>query len=176
MITMVTRFNNKLAEWAHELSKGMSLRQVEIKTKISYATVSGLLDGRQPNAETIIRFARGFNQDIPSALRLAGYDDIAEMWESGTSVEEEVEPNFKSSRADREIKSPDDADMEQPFPPDEDPVMRDTFGYLGRVAKELPPGPARDAYLDNLRRNADDNMELIRKMLGEGDENKKEGE
>lgn len=82
---MPVRYNNKLAEWAQRIideHNGLSLRQVENRTNIAATTVMSILQGRQPNAETIIRFAKGFGEDIPTALRLAGYDDIAEVWEN----------------------------------------------------------------------------------------------
>ena len=82
---MPVRVNTKLAEWVEEVKGNLSTRQVEIKAGISYATVSAMLNGRTPSAETIIRFARAFGKDVPAALRLAGYEDIAEMWESGAA-------------------------------------------------------------------------------------------
>jgi len=89
---MGVRHNNELALWAKELIGDMSLRQVEIRTGVSYATISSLVQGRNPNADTVIRFARGFQQDVPAALRLAGYEDIAKIWEGEAAAPKPEEP------------------------------------------------------------------------------------
>ncbi len=169
---VMSTFNNNLAEWAKSLVGILSLRQAEYKTGVSYSTIQNIIIGRKVGAESIIRFARGFHQDIPTALRMAGYDDIAEMWEGGVHIEDEVEPRFKAPK-EPHTPPPDVENMEQPFPPENDPVMQDTFGYLGRVAKTIPPGPAREAYLASLRANADANREFLRKMTEDKVDKKK---
>lgn len=96
---MPVRVNNRLAEWVSRVKGERSTRQVEIKTGVSYATVSAMLNGRTPSAETIIRFARAFGEDVPAALRLAGFEDIADMWETGAAPTQ-AEPDIY---ADREL-------------------------------------------------------------------------
>lgn len=86
---MTTYHNAQLGQWVRdtlEENGGLSLRQAEQRTKISYMTIKGLLEGRQVNAETIMRFASAFQKEIPYALRLAGYNDLAELWEQRESV------------------------------------------------------------------------------------------
>lgn len=82
---MGVRWNNDLAAWVNQLKGEMSLRQVENRTSIPYSTISNMAMGRVPTAETLIRFATAFHEDVPSALRLAGYDDLAETWETGAA-------------------------------------------------------------------------------------------
>lgn len=99
---MPVRVNNELAEWVASVKGNRSSRQVEIKTGVSYATVAAMLNGRTPSAETIIRFARAFAEDVPAALRLAGYDDIAEMWETGAAPTQVAESPFRYGELTRE--------------------------------------------------------------------------
>jgi hypothetical protein len=82
---MRVRWNTELAEWARGVVGDRSLRQAEIRTGISHMTVKSILEGRQPSAETLIRFAAAFDEDVAAALRLAGYEDIAEVWETGAA-------------------------------------------------------------------------------------------
>lgn len=94
---MAVTYNNKLAEWAKELLSShniLTLRQAEYRTHISYTAVKHLLDGRVPDAVTIIRFASAFGASIPEALRLAGHEDIAETWETGRQPED---PNWPAA-------------------------------------------------------------------------------
>ena len=91
----MSAFNKDLAEWAKALVGGLSYRQVEIRTGVSYATVPNVLVGRKVGAETIIKFAVGFDADVGEALRLAGYNEISDIWETGAyqkPPEEEPEP------------------------------------------------------------------------------------
>lgn len=78
----VKQYNNGLAEWAKEVVGSMTLRQAENKSGITYSTISNILHGRVPDAVLLIRFAAAFGKDIGEALRLAGYDDIAELWQN----------------------------------------------------------------------------------------------
>lgn len=82
---MPVRYNDGLAEWVNRLVAGHSLRQVEIRTRVPFTTIGAMKQGRTPNADTIIRFASAFGEDVAAALRLAGYDDIAEVWEKGAA-------------------------------------------------------------------------------------------
>jgi hypothetical protein len=61
-----------------------SLRQTGKRVDIPYTTIKNMKDGRQVSAETVILFARAFSQDIPTALRLARYEDLAALWEQRT--------------------------------------------------------------------------------------------
>jgi transcriptional regulator with XRE-family HTH domain len=90
---MRSRLNNNLANWITGIvtkpdGTRLTLRQVEAKTGIPYSTVKALLDGRNVSPETIIRFAEAFHVSIPEGLRLAGFDDIAEIWETGAAPQQ----------------------------------------------------------------------------------------
>lgn len=103
---MTTNHNAELGEWVKrtlEENGGLSLRQAEQRTKISYMTIKGLIEGRQVNAETILRFASAFQKEIPYALRLAGYHDLAELW-----AQKESAP---SPQSPPEASDPEDADF-----------------------------------------------------------------
>jgi transcriptional regulator with XRE-family HTH domain len=90
---MRSRLNNNLADWITGIvtkpdGTRLTLRQVEAKTGIPYSTVKALLDGRNVSPETIIRFAEAFHVSIPEGLRLAGFEDIAEIWETGAAPQQ----------------------------------------------------------------------------------------
>ncbi len=104
---MRVRWNEALADWAKSVVGDRSLRQLEIKTGISHMTIRALLDGRQPSPETIIRFASAFEEDVAAALRLAGYEDLAETWETGAA------PQVVRERADGEYRVKDEFSQEE---------------------------------------------------------------
>lgn len=88
---MAVEQNNKLAKWLAEAIAergGLTLRQVEVRTGVSYSTVNNVLNGRVPDAATLILLGDGLGQDsqsIASVLRIAGHDRMAEVWEKHTS-------------------------------------------------------------------------------------------
>jgi len=63
----------------------VTLRQAQIRTGVAHTTIQDILRGRQPGSETVIRLASGFGEDVAVALRLAGHEDIAEVWETGAA-------------------------------------------------------------------------------------------
>jgi hypothetical protein len=104
--SMPVRFNNALAEWVDSLIGEHSLRQAEIKTRIPFTTLANMKSGRIPTAETIIRFASAYGENVPAALRLAGYDDIADAWEKDrTDVPDPATPSL-SPRCHRHAACP----------------------------------------------------------------------
>lgn len=125
---MPVQYNNNLADWAKNVVKGLSLRQVEIKTGVTYSTTKNILDGRVPEATILIRFAGAFGEDIPEVLRLGGYADIADLWDQGQTrteknraseaiqentvelVYETAEENYPQLQAYYEGMAPEDRD------------------------------------------------------------------
>lgn len=107
---MPVKYRTEMAGWAESILKerGLTLRMAEIATGVSYTTINNIVKGRVPEPTILIRFAAGMGQDVAGALRLAGLDDIAQMWESGRYPREaiEVEPaedGAEAQRARREI-------------------------------------------------------------------------
>ena len=89
---MVKR-SEAFTEWVKRVleERGVtSARQAEKCTGISYGTIQSTINGRIPSAETVIRFAAAYREDVPAALRLAGYEDIAELWETGAMPRPEM--------------------------------------------------------------------------------------
>jgi len=152
---MHVRLNNALAEWAGALMQehgNLSLRQAEIRTGVHYGTVKGLLEGRQPNAETIIRFALGFNASVPEALRVAGFDDLAHAWETGAAPLV-LHPARNNHHQCMETV---------------DPVLKKAHELHEKVVLKIaliPFGPEREAYKEKLRTEAEANWNLIEARL-----------
>ncbi len=137
---MASRFNNNLIDWVEGvLSKhdNPSLRAVEKRTGIAYSTVKGLIEGRQANAETIIRFAEAYGESVAEALQTAGYDDIAKMWRERNGAEEMTR---------------------EPIYDDLPPELQRVYGMHGKVFNAMPPGKVRDKYIESLM--ADDEAYL----------------
>ena len=141
---MAVQYNNNLADWARKITGELSLRQVEIKTGVTYSTVKNILDGRVPEATILIRFAGAFGEDITKVLRLAGYDDIALLWENGKSQSEGSAPGSGEYH-------PDD------IPPE----LLNVYGLHGQVYNHLPFGRAREKYIEKLRATAESDWELL---------------
>ena len=139
------------AQLSTSITAEMSLRQIELKTGISYSTVKGLLEGRQPNAETLIRFANAYHVAVPDALRLAGYVDIADVWERGAYQHpaDDVTPNFKAPKPDP-TGLPDSSDqfLDAPeedrevwswytgLPPEDKETIRKLKAMMEKIRKE----------------------------------------
>lgn len=75
-----------VAQWAKVLmeERGLtSTRHAENFTRgaVSYSVIHSMLSGRIPSELNIVKFAAAFGQNIPDALRRAGYDDFAKTWE-----------------------------------------------------------------------------------------------
>jgi hypothetical protein len=90
---MRRNINNRLAEWAAALrtqpdGSELSYRQIENRTGVHYSTVKNIIEGRAVNAGDVILFAQGFGQDVPTALRIAEYPEIAEIWETGAAPQQ----------------------------------------------------------------------------------------
>jgi hypothetical protein len=86
---MAIVMNTKFAEWVDRilLEHGIkTLRQAEPRTGISHSTIKNMKEGRVPEEPAIIRFAASFGEDVATALRLAGYDEMADIWEGQHNV------------------------------------------------------------------------------------------
>lgn len=82
-----------------------SSRQAEVRSKVSFATIQNMLNGRVPEATIVIRFAAAYGEDVGAALRLAGYDDIAGVWETGAAPRPPKETREPDPEAeDEELK------------------------------------------------------------------------
>lgn len=53
-----------------------TLRSQRQRTGIAHSTIKNWLDGVRPSMDSVIAFARGFDQDVNQWLVLAGYDPI----------------------------------------------------------------------------------------------------
>jgi hypothetical protein len=85
---MPVTISEEFAAWVRSVLDShhvKSLRQAEIRTRISYSTVGHMLNGRVPESGTFIRFASAYGEDVPAALRIAGFRDIATVWETGAA-------------------------------------------------------------------------------------------
>lgn len=125
-----------------------SSRQGRIRTGISHTTLEEIIRGRQPSVESVVRIAKGFHEDPIYALRLAGHNDVAEMLEEGR---EEPETRLEGSSGGSGEYHSDD------IPPE----LQQVWSFQGKVYNELPPGKARDLYLESLRANAQSMRELV---------------
>lgn len=81
--------NAEFAEWVKEglETHGItSVRQAELRTygKVSYSAFHDMLAGRVPTESTIIKFATSFGVNVAKGLRIAGYDDLANIWDANT--------------------------------------------------------------------------------------------
>jgi plasmid maintenance system antidote protein VapI len=107
----VARYNNEFGIWLEELytRHGIkSSRQATPRVGIAHTTLEDIRKGRQPTVETAIRIARGFNEDIEMALRLAGHHDIADAWEQGAGKTErddqaDEEPEYDPNQDDPKV-------------------------------------------------------------------------
>lgn len=68
--------------WVRSMIGSLTLRQAEIRTGISNATIYSMTEGKIPGEAMVIRFATGFKQDVEVALRLAGYEQMADLWKA----------------------------------------------------------------------------------------------
>lgn len=70
------RQSEEFGAWVRRVKGADSLRQADLKTGVSYTTISNMELGKVPEMETVVKFARGYQQDANEALTLAGYDPL----------------------------------------------------------------------------------------------------
>ena len=78
--------NTRLAEATSRLltHRKLSLRAAEARTGVSYNVVLNMREGKRPGYDSVLKFARGMNEDPLHWLALAGYDDIVELARPGS--------------------------------------------------------------------------------------------
>jgi len=153
---MPVDFNNKLGEWAREVlqKNGVtSLRAAESRSRIAYSTIKNLLDGKVVSEAIIIRFAHTFGEDIAAALRLAGYNDIAGIFDH---------PKPRTSWLVKETRSPYGEDPESD--------LSDILRLFKEIFQSLPPGRPSEAYKQRLRLQAETDLILLGERRGRADE------
>lgn len=98
---MAVRGDNAFGEWLRGLmdKHRLTLRGARARTGMAHTTLQDLLYGRRPTVETVVRIARGFHEDVPNALRLAGYDEFADMWQPESSADGAVRESDLSYEA-----------------------------------------------------------------------------
>lgn len=70
------RINQQFAAWVAKVKGDDSLRQAEMKTGLSYNTISRMEQGYPGVLESVVRFAEGYRQDVDTALELAGFEPL----------------------------------------------------------------------------------------------------
>lgn len=146
------RFNEQLAEWAKQVfaERGLSLRSAEIKSGVSATTIHGMLAGKAPGAMPLIKFATAMQAEVPAVLRLAGYEEEAELWETGAMphhpprVQEEQAPHDDQADDDPGHDLADDErDVLQHYrglPANLQPAAREMIRTLREAAGGYEPG------------------------------------
>jgi len=70
------RHSEEFGSWVRGVKGRDSLRAADLKTGVSYTTISNMELGKVPEMETVVKFAVGYQQDVNAALELAGYDPL----------------------------------------------------------------------------------------------------
>ena len=73
--------NQAFGEWVCQTmdnwrGQKLSLRQARMRTGIDTDTLGRMRQGDVPKIDKVIAYARGFEEDVNAALRLAGYDPV----------------------------------------------------------------------------------------------------
>lgn len=71
---------------------GSSLRSQRQRTKLAHTTVMNWLQDTQPSMQGVTAFARGFDEDVDEALRLAGYASLEEDLSSRIAARAAADP------------------------------------------------------------------------------------
>lgn len=107
-------------------------------------------DGKpaRPTMDTIRKIAHALEEPVSSAMAEAGY--VANDDASKTNLNAPTRPRL--------IIYEGDSDQ---LPPELEVV----YALHGRVFRELPPGPARDRYIEKLRADAEASLAMIEMRL-----------